>query len=146
MLYQVQRAKVCRYNWHSAGSIGWPFPVLKYKYIFAQTKCMVAILSNSTQKQLWFAISRILIAVLKNRLIVSFIIISAHFRSYRPRCLHGHAFVTGRLCLSLRSNQIKFQLYYGFIHRISIFVYFGLLYRVGKKVRQQTHDHNCVKS
>jgi len=83
---------------------------------------------------------------LKNRLIVSFIIISAHFRSYRPRCLHGHAFVTGRLCLSLRSNQIKFRLYYGFIHRISIFVYFGLLYRVGKKVRQQTHDHNCVKS
>ena len=25
--------KVCRYNWHSAGSLGWPFPVLKYKYI-----------------------------------------------------------------------------------------------------------------
>jgi len=20
------------YNWHSAGSLGWPFPVLKYKY------------------------------------------------------------------------------------------------------------------
>ena len=27
--------KVCRYNWHSAGSLGWPFPVLKYKYIFS---------------------------------------------------------------------------------------------------------------
>ena len=26
--------KVCRYNWHSAGSRGWPFPMLKYKYIF----------------------------------------------------------------------------------------------------------------
>ena len=25
--------KVCRYNWHSAGSLGWPFPMLKYKYI-----------------------------------------------------------------------------------------------------------------
>jgi len=25
--------KVCRYNWHSAGSLGWPFSVLKYKYI-----------------------------------------------------------------------------------------------------------------
>ena len=24
--------KVCRYNWHSAGSLGWPFPMLKYKY------------------------------------------------------------------------------------------------------------------
>ena len=26
--------KVCRYNRHSAGSLGWPFPVLKYKHIF----------------------------------------------------------------------------------------------------------------
>jgi len=24
------KTKVCRYNWHSAGSVGWPFPVLKY--------------------------------------------------------------------------------------------------------------------
>ena len=22
------------YNWHSAGSLGWPFPMVKYKYIF----------------------------------------------------------------------------------------------------------------
>jgi len=29
-----QRTKVCRYNWHSAGSLGRPFPALKYKYIF----------------------------------------------------------------------------------------------------------------
>ena len=27
----------CRYNWHSAGSPGRPFPMLKYYYIF-QTK------------------------------------------------------------------------------------------------------------
>jgi len=27
-------AAVCRYNWHSAGSLGWTFPVLKYKCIF----------------------------------------------------------------------------------------------------------------
>jgi len=27
--------KLCRYNWHSAGSLVWPFPVLKYKYIFS---------------------------------------------------------------------------------------------------------------
>ena len=26
--------KVCRYNWHSADSLGWPFPILKYRYIF----------------------------------------------------------------------------------------------------------------
>jgi len=24
---------VDRYNWHSAGTLGWPFPVLKYKCI-----------------------------------------------------------------------------------------------------------------
>jgi len=29
-----QGTKVCRYNWHSAGFLGWPFPVLKYKYSF----------------------------------------------------------------------------------------------------------------
>jgi len=27
-------AEKFRYNWHSAGSLGWPFPMLKYKYIF----------------------------------------------------------------------------------------------------------------
>ena len=26
--------KLCRYYWHTAGSLGWPFPMLKYKYIF----------------------------------------------------------------------------------------------------------------
>jgi len=41
---------------------GWPFPMLKYKYIF-QTKYMKAILSNSTRKLLWFEISRMLTAV-----------------------------------------------------------------------------------
>jgi len=43
--------KVCRYNWQSAGSLGWPFPMLKYKYIF-QTKYTETVLSNSTRKQL----------------------------------------------------------------------------------------------
>jgi len=34
----LQGMKVCRHNWHSAGSgtLGWPFPMLKYKYIFNQ--------------------------------------------------------------------------------------------------------------
>jgi len=31
----AQGTKVCRYNWHSAGSLGWPFPTLKYKYVFS---------------------------------------------------------------------------------------------------------------
>jgi len=29
-----ERTKVCRYNWHSVGSLGWLFLVLQYKYIF----------------------------------------------------------------------------------------------------------------
>jgi len=47
---------VCRYNWHDAGSLGWPFPMLKYKYIF-QIKYTEAILSNSTRKLLYVLFS-----------------------------------------------------------------------------------------
>jgi len=54
--------KVCRYNWHSAGSPGWTFPTPKYKYIF-KTKNTEAILSDSTRKQLWIEFNNILIAV-----------------------------------------------------------------------------------
>ena len=36
--------RVCRYNWHTAGSLGWKFSVLKYKYIF-QIKYTETILS-----------------------------------------------------------------------------------------------------
>jgi len=55
--------KVCRYNWHSAGFPSWSFSMLKYKYIF-QIKYTETILSNGTQKLLWFEISKMLIAVL----------------------------------------------------------------------------------
>jgi len=58
----VEFPKVRRYNWHSAGSLGWPFPVLKYKYIF-QINYTEAISSNSTWKLLWFEITKMLIAV-----------------------------------------------------------------------------------
>jgi len=58
----VQGTKVCLYNWHSAGSMDWPFPMLIYKYIFP-IKYTEAILSNSTPKLLWFEISKMLIAV-----------------------------------------------------------------------------------
>jgi len=71
--------KLCRYNSHSAGSVCWPFPILKYKYIF-QIKYTKAIVPNSTRKLLWFVISKMLIAVWKNKFILSFIIILAHFR------------------------------------------------------------------
>jgi len=58
----VRGTKVCRYNGHSAGSLGWPFPVLKYEYIF-QIKYTEATLSNSTRKLLRFEITEMLIAV-----------------------------------------------------------------------------------
>ena len=48
-----QRTKVRRYNWHGVGSLGWPFPMLKYWYIF-HIKYTDEILSNSTRKLLWF--------------------------------------------------------------------------------------------
>jgi len=55
---------VLPYNWRSAGSLGWPFPMLKYKYSF-QAKYTEAVLSNSTRKLLWFENAKMLIAVLK---------------------------------------------------------------------------------
>ena len=67
--------RVCRYNWHSAGSMGWPFSVLKCKYV-SQIKYTETILSNSTGKLLWFEITKMLIAFKKNKFIVLFIIIS----------------------------------------------------------------------
>ena len=56
------KGRMCRYNWHSAGFLTWPFPMLKYKYIF-QIKYPEAILSNSTRRLLWFEITEMLIAV-----------------------------------------------------------------------------------
>ena len=55
--------KVCQYSWHSAGSLGWLFPMLKCKYIFP-IKSMEAILSNSTRKLLWFEIIKMLTAII----------------------------------------------------------------------------------
>jgi len=66
--YEKEGTKVCRYNWHSACSMRWPFPVLKYKYIF-QIKYTEAISSNRARKLLWFENSKMLIA-LKNNFLV----------------------------------------------------------------------------
>jgi len=77
------RGRVCRYNWHSAGSRVWPFPMLKYKYIF-RIKYTEAILSNSTRKLLWFKITKLLITVFLKKtinLLCYLLQFSAHFRS-----------------------------------------------------------------
>ena len=54
--------KACRYNWHSAGSLACPFPVLEYKCI-CQIKYTEATSSNSTRKLLWFESTKMPIAV-----------------------------------------------------------------------------------
>jgi len=66
---------VCRYSWHSAGSPGWPFPVLKYKCIAFQIKYTEAILSNSTRKLLRLEISKMVLQFKRNTFIVLFTII-----------------------------------------------------------------------
>jgi len=37
-LFPNREQKVCRYSRHIAGSQGWPFPLLKYQYIFIPAK------------------------------------------------------------------------------------------------------------
>ena len=54
--FWVLWTKVRRHNWHSAGCLGWPFPVIKFKYSF-EIKYTEAILSNSSRKLLWFEIT-----------------------------------------------------------------------------------------
>jgi len=44
--------------------VSWLFPALKHKYIFSN-KIYDSSLSSSTQKLLWFEISKMLIAVFK---------------------------------------------------------------------------------
>jgi len=61
--------KVCRYNWHSAGSLGWQFPMLKYYYIF------------QTALKDWFEITKMVIAVQEKNSLCNLLQFSAHFRS-----------------------------------------------------------------
>jgi len=72
--FATNGTKVCRYSWHSARSLGWPFPVLKYKYFFSN-KIYGNNLSNSTRKLLWFEITKMMTAVKKINLFCYFIII-----------------------------------------------------------------------
>jgi len=85
--------------------------MLKYKYIF-QMKYMEASLSNSTQKLLWFEISKMLIAVFKKKVIVSFIIIfgilSFPIRGDRRGRGRSLIFTTSSL-MSYMYNQLDIQ-------------------------------------
>jgi len=57
-------AKVCRYSWHSAGSLGWPFPMLKYEYIFSNGTYESSFIElHSETVMAWLQITRMLIAV-----------------------------------------------------------------------------------
>jgi len=60
--------KVCRYNWHSAGSLGWTFLMLKYKYIF-QMKYAEAILSNILGNCYGLKLAKVMTAVKKINLL-----------------------------------------------------------------------------
>jgi len=81
---------VCRYNWHSAGSPGWPLPMLKCSLnIFFQIKYTEAALSNNTRKLLWFEITRMRIAVQKNQFIESFRHIEQRPRRPLSSRVHG---------------------------------------------------------
>ena len=57
----------------STGSLGWPFPMLKYEHIF-QIKYTEAVLSDSTRKLLWFEVTKTLIANLKKNYCVFYYI------------------------------------------------------------------------
>jgi len=54
-------------------SLAWPFPVLKYKYIF-QIKYTEAIFIKQHSELLRFEISEMLIAVLRHKIMVLFIV------------------------------------------------------------------------
>jgi len=106
-----QGTKVCRYNWHSAGSLGWPFPTLKYKYIFQIKYTEAIFLSNSTRKLLWFEIGKMLIAVLQNKLIVRFIekIFGAHSFAitHRARVLQRLQFAITLYTRSIQRHLLR---------------------------------------
>jgi len=103
------RERKCRYNWQTAGSLGWPVPLLKCKYIF-ELKYTDAILSSSTLKLLWFEITKMLIAVIKKQFIVLFVVIFgtlSFFIRPRPDPQNRCSFhsVTGKVTVGLASHR-----------------------------------------
>jgi len=72
--HRSSAAKVCRYDWHSAGSLDWPFPVLKYKHNFPSKMYGSDFCQTALGNCYGLKLQKMLIAV-KNKFIVSFIII-----------------------------------------------------------------------
>jgi len=68
--------EVCRYNWHSAGSLGWPFPMLKYKRTFLKIYGSNFIKQHSETVVVWNYQNAD--CSLKNKCIVSFIVTFRH--------------------------------------------------------------------
>jgi len=62
---------VRRYNWHSAGSLDWPFPTLKYSYIFRKKIYG----SNFIKQHSETVIVRVTKMLIEKKRIVSFIMI-----------------------------------------------------------------------
>jgi len=74
--------------WHSAGFLGWPFPVLKYKYFFWNKIIILKqVYQTALRNRYGFEITKMLIAVLKNKSVVSFTII---FGTLQFRILPAH--------------------------------------------------------
>jgi len=57
--------KLCRHNWHSAGSLGLASSNAKIQIYIFQMKYTEATVSNSTRKLLWFEITKMPIALKK---------------------------------------------------------------------------------
>jgi len=66
--------KVCRYKWHSAGSLGWPLPMLKHKYIFSNKIYGIDYIKQHSETVTVWNYQNVDCS-LKNKFIVSFIII-----------------------------------------------------------------------
>jgi len=94
----LRGTKVCRYNWHSAGPLSWPLPMLKYKYIFKwniRKRFYQTALGNCyglKSPKCWLQV--------KNNFIVLFIIIfwDTCFIYEDPRVRHGGGGIAKVLC------------------------------------------------
>ena len=66
---------MCRYNWHSAGSLGWLFPMLKYKIVFSNKIYGSNFSKQHSETVIRFDYWQNADCSSKNKFIVSFLII-----------------------------------------------------------------------
>jgi len=90
----------CRYNWHSASSLDWPFPMLKYSHIF-QVKHTEAVLLNNTWKLLRFEVTEMPIEVYEKNYRVIYCDFRHTFVPYRSQ---------RRLSISLKYDTIRYEM------------------------------------